>query len=166
LRYVDPDGLTVIHFNVSSGTLYVDPEIPGRSPYSIAATSGKGACLNAPKPKCESAPEEGPIPRGYYEINVSELDTPVPAYALARRMFQGDWGSFRVRLHETQSFPAAPPFGPPYPRTNHFLHGGDKPGTAGCVDVGGGVWGNNDTRQLISDIRADPDGIVPFTVGW
>ena len=45
-----------------------------------------------------------------------------------------------------------------------MLHGGFIKGSAGCIDVGGGVFGNSLTDQLMRDILSDPDGSVPVIV--
>jgi hypothetical protein len=41
----------------------------------------------------------------------------------------GDWGEYRVRLYPTKETDTCG-------RTNFFLHGGEKPGSAGCIDIG------------------------------
>lgn len=50
-----------------------------------------------------------------------------------------------------QAVPISPPFLPP-----HF--------SAGCIDVGGGLFGDDTTNRLLQDLRADPDGIIPLVV--
>ena len=59
----------------------------------------------------------------------------------------GDWGKFRVPL---QPDPSTKTLG----RDGFFLHGGKKPGSAGCIDVGG-----NDT-DLFKHLQNAP-GLVP-----
>ena len=45
------------------------------------------------------------------------------------RRLTGDWGHFRVPLHPAKNTKT---FG----RGGFFIHGGEYPGSAGCVDVG------------------------------
>jgi hypothetical protein len=48
---------------------------------------------------------------------------------------------------------------------NHFyLHGGETPGSSGCIDTGGGMFGDDVTKLLIRDLQADPDKQVPLVV--
>ncbi len=35
-----------------------------------------------------------------------------------------------------------------------FIHGGSFDGSAGCIDIGGGQWGNNQTVRLANLIAA------------
>jgi hypothetical protein len=69
----------------------------------------------------------------------------------------GDWGSFRAALE-------------PYPNTDtrgrdgFYLHGGATAGSKGCIDVGGGFFGDEQTARLVQDILSDPDGVVGVLV--
>ena len=49
-------------------------------------------------------------------------------------------------------------------RDNFFLHGGSLPSSAGCIDIGGGLCGNQQTDQLLADLQNDSDGIVELQV--
>jgi hypothetical protein len=49
-------------------------------------------------------------------------------------------------------------------RSGFFLHGGSEEGSAGCIDCGGNLHGNEETDQLKEDIRNDPDGEVEVEV--
>jgi hypothetical protein len=49
-------------------------------------------------------------------------------------------------------------------RSGFFLHGGQFAGSAGCIDIGGGVFGNKQTDQLLQDIMNDRDGRIPVLV--
>jgi RHS repeat-associated protein len=151
LDATDPFGLTTITFDPGRGILTVDPEQPGRDPYDISASSGRPGCRCGP-----SDPNNGRIPSGDYSLLTSEFSYPSYFWDLLREL-RGDWGSFRVPLHPD---PATKTFG----RKGFFLHGGLFPGSAGCIDAGGGIFGNADTKQLVSDILADPDGTVPVHV--
>ena len=95
---------------------------------------------------CVSKRNEGPIPIGTYYIVPSELSDPSVPGDFTRRT-QGDWGDWRVRLHPSRSTNT---FG----RDGFFIHGGDTPGSAGCIDIGGGLFGNNLTDSLRDAIRS------------
>jgi len=154
LSYIDPFGLTTLDFNVSTGRLRVDPQQPGRDPYEIDASSGRDGCLN--NPACSDRPYEGPVPEGEYEINTSEISDPgVIGDFLRNRL--GDWGDFRAPLRPTEGTDT-------HGRDGFYLHGGDTPGSAGCIDVGGGEMGSPTTDQLLEDLLSDPDGRIPVNV--
>lgn len=167
LRYVDVDGRTTMIFYMEMGWLYVDPERPGRAPYLVRATSGsaKQGCMNDGRRSCQGTSEGGPIPEGYYELFTKKLDRPSPAQSLGRNILIGDWGSFRVRLEPTQTFPNKEWEGKTWSgRQGFYLHGGSKPGSWGCIDIGGGDFGDINTNAVVTDILWDPDGYVPVTV--
>jgi RHS repeat-associated protein len=150
--FVDPDGLTKLRFNRGSGVLIVDPEIEGRAPYSVPATSGDPSC------SCnETVKNRGPIPVANYYLNVSDLTNPSPIKDIARNWRGGDWGDWRVPLKPTQPERL-------YGRSGFFLHGGAFPGSAGCVDIGGGLFGDPTTDKVLKDILNDPDGKIQFKV--
>jgi RHS repeat-associated protein len=156
LNFVDPFGLTSMVYVVSTGQLIVDPEQPGKEPYAINASSGNGACMN--KPKCSNEGNHGPIPPGIYNLRVSEISQPSKMGDIARYLRSlEDWGSFRVPL-------TPGPFANTFGRSGFFLHGGRWPGSAGCIDAGGGLFGDDTTNRLLQDLRADPDGNVPLVV--
>ena len=69
-----------------------------------------------------------------------------------RRNLLGDWGVYRVPLHP---FPGTNTYG----RENFFLHGGQKPGSAGCIDV-------NACDTAIHDILKDHKGPVRVDVRY
>ena len=153
---IDPLGLTTLSLDVASGMLTVDPQEGDVVPYEVAVTSGKGQCTN--DTSCEQKTSEGPIPRGQYYLNLSEVTNPNAFGDVLRTLRQGhDWGDWRVPLH-------------PVPGTNTFkrdgfyLHGGMFSGSAGCIDVGGGLWGNRITEMVIRDLLNDPDSYVPLYV--
>ncbi len=59
----------------------------------------------------------------------------------------GDWGDWRIRIH-------AKPTTNTWGRDKFFIHGGSFDGSAGCIDIGGGQWGNNQTDRLANLIAA------------
>ncbi|WP_116453731.1 tlde1 domain-containing protein [Pokkaliibacter plantistimulans] len=132
-----------IVFSISKGLLMASTPCFSMT---LRATSGRGECMNKSSNACLIKPFEGPIPVGKYYISPTEFSDPGIVGDLARRM-RGDWGDWRVRLHPV---PATKTFG----RDNFFLHGGDMEGSAGCIDVGGGVLGNQTTDRLAAMIQA------------
>jgi hypothetical protein len=97
--------------------------------------------MNNPTPECLAESFKGPVTPGGYTIRSSEVDDPVAAYDRVREFFLGDWGDWRVRLH-----PAAPVTA--NARTNFFMHCGADTGSAGCIDIGGGLSGNTTTDRV------------------
>ncbi len=98
------------------------------------ASSGRYECMN--NVACLGQFKGGPVLPDNYWIKTSELQVFSFAEAFYRAVVQGegggDWGSFRVALH--------PLFLPSHStRGDFFVHGGAKPGSAGCIDIGGGL---------------------------
>ena len=124
----------------------------GRLPYSIPATSGDQSC------ECdETVEDKGPIPVANYYLHTKDLSNPNAIKDIARTIRGGDWGDWRVPLTPTQPERL-------HGRSGFFLHGGMSPGSAGCVDIGGGLFGNAITDKVLQDILNDPDGRIPFRV--
>lgn len=158
--WIDRFGLTALEFTVETGVLKVDPEIEGVKPYTIDATSGTDECMN--KTKCEFDEFKGPIPRGKYYIDTTQIDNPDSAGDWERNFGNhpdsGDWGDWRARIY-------------PYPstkregRTGFYLHGGRIDGSRGCIQFKGTVppwyWGND---KLLNDLLADPENRVELLV--
>src|SRR5262249_48885269 len=144
INSTDPTGLTKLAFDVEGGWLYVDPEQAGRAPYKMFGSSGNfGECMN--NVACEGQQDTGPTPRGKWEIHPhspGEMKVRKPG----RPFPEGDWGSFRVQLHPS---PDVLRFIHEHDRdpNSFFLHGGEHSGTAGCIDVGGGEWGDPMTKR-------------------
>ncbi|WP_199608723.1 tlde1 domain-containing protein [Flocculibacter collagenilyticus] len=106
--------------------------------FTIPATSGKGICQNNASKSCLKASWVGSIPLGFYSIRSSDLSDPNIAGDLYRNFRHGDWGDWRVKLTPRSSTKT---FG----RSGFFLHGGKIKGSAGCIDIGGGVTGSKET---------------------
>jgi hypothetical protein len=74
---------------------------------------------------------KGPIPPGEYHLWPDDISEA----GIGRKIMNNlpvkstDWGNFRVRL-----FPGAGT--KTYGRGGFYLHGGKKPGSAGCIDLG------------------------------
>lgn len=58
----------------------------------------------------------------------------------------------------------AEPWNNAYGRDGFFLHGGNFPGSAGCIDIGGGIHGDATTDFVRDELRRDPDGIIEVNV--
>jgi RHS repeat-associated protein len=154
VNYWDFNGLTKIDVDIGNGTMTVDPEKDGQPPYQMPITSGRGECTN--DPECSDKEDTGPIPPGDYNANAGDLTDPGFVGDVARNA-RGDWGDWRV--------PAKPSPGTnTRGRSGFFLHGGRFSGSAGCIDFGGGGFGNDATDKLKRDILNDPDGVVPIKV--
>ncbi|MET4163563.1 RHS repeat-associated protein [Marinobacterium sp. MBR-111] len=146
LKYIDHYGLTALTYDNASGTLTVDPQ-NGQSPYTIPASSGRDGSTDQTKKN------EGPIPSGEYTGDNRNLTNPGLFGDLLRNT-QGDW-----------RMPLTPNSGTnTYGRDGFFIHGGRSEGSAGCIDLGGGILGNDDTDRLLKDILNDPDGYIPVKV--
>lgn len=129
-----------LKFHISAGKLTVTT--PSFS-MVMEATTGRGECLNNSSLECQKASWEGPLPVGIYVAKPEELNDPGLPHGTARNVLQGDWGDWRVRLHpkEGEEFEL-------YGRDNFFIHGGAFSGSAGCIDIGGGWYGNRQTDML------------------
>lgn len=155
----DPLGLTSLAFDRKNGLLIVDPERAGSPVYGVNATSGAAQCMN--NPQCSRQASIGPLPSGAYTINAFQISNP-PWYRDILRWFAyGDWGDWLVPIHPNPGTDVRDENGTP--RRGFFLHGGFRPGSAGCIDFGGG-YGTALTDRLLQDLLQDPDGIVPLTV--
>lgn len=53
-----------------------------------------------------------------------------------------------------------------YGRSGFFMHGGRYSGSAGCIDIGGGLHGSYHTNILKEDILMNQDGLVYIYVGF
>jgi hypothetical protein len=137
------NGQLSVHFDTDKGTLTV--LLDGRPIATMPATSGKDDCLN--NPACAQRAGVGPITPGNYWLYSSTVSAPGVFGTAARYLGTGaDWGSFRVPLVPAMTTNT-------YGRTGFYLHGGIWPGSAGCIDVGGGLFGNASTRSLVDLIR-------------
>jgi hypothetical protein len=147
----DPEGTTTLYYDGALGKLVVDPEIPSSNSYDIPGESGRRECSCNFEDK-----NQGPMPPGMYSISSDELSDPGYIGDILRN-FRGDWGDWRVPAHPNQGTDT-------HGRGGFYVHGGTLPGSAGCIDVGGGLHGNADTDRLKNDIMSDPDGRVILKV--
>ena len=93
---------------------------------------------------------------GNYTANIDDISDPSLIGDIARNA-RGDWGDWRVPVKPSPGIDTKG-------RGGFFLHGGRISGSAGCIDFGGGRFGDPSTDKLKKDILNDPDGIVPITV--
>jgi hypothetical protein len=77
----------------------------------------------------------GPIPAGSYWIRPDELWT----NAWYKRGSYSAWGNYRITIHPRKNTDT-------YGRGGFFIHGGDTPGSIGCIDVA------KDMDQFIDDL--------------
>lgn len=99
---------------------------------------------------------KGPIPSRDFIIDVNKLTNPGIIGDILRNT-RGDWGDWRVPI-EPCSWTNT--FG----RSGFFLHGGREPGSAGCIDIGGGLFGDKDSDRVLKSLKSDPDKKVTLTV--
>lgn len=72
----------------------------------------------------------------------------------------GAIGSLQGGLGEFPSIPASRHINVDYSRGGFFLHGGMRKGSAGCIDVGGGLLGNEGTKRLVQAILSRQRDLV------
>jgi RHS repeat-associated protein len=120
---IDPSGLTSIFYDGKDIRVFDDS---GKLLLKCRGTSGRPGR----GPADQAVPYQGPLPRGSYWIDPTEISC-VSGFRYWLRNKLGDWGHCRLVLH-------------PFPTTNtygrgtegFFLHGGVTPGSAGCLDSG------------------------------
>lgn len=127
LSYVDPVGLDrwggrvgAPSFMIAGGGVL---NLYGASGQSIATypyTSGTGGVTDP------RVPDRGPIPPGTYSLEPSQIS---PAGFFRKFIDPRDWGDFRVPLKPSSDTNT---FG----RTGFMMHGGVRPGSTGCIDIG------------------------------
>ena len=138
-----------ILFCISRGKLVITHD--NGASYEIDASSGNGGCMNNASDACQNARFEGPVPEGQYLIDPDDISDPGTIRDFLRRT-TGDWGDWRVRIRPSGATNTRG-------RSGFFLHGGDTPGTRGCIDIGGGISGNTLTHRLKKDISATKGNI-------
>lgn len=72
----------------------------------------------------QDVPGKGPIPEGEYTLDPSKFSK-----GSWLRNLTGDWGTWRVRIEPKSGTNT-------YGRKGFYIHGGKKPGTKGCIDLG------------------------------
>lgn len=125
------------------------------SPIHLPAVSGR---INAGKfdysVESQKAPDRGPIPEGEYWLRPSELQENA-WYRL--RNARTAWGNFWIPIH-------------PYPSTNtykrggFFIHGGQTPGSAGCIDLS--VHMDRFVGALKAELTGQSECHIPLSVRY
>ena len=142
IGFLDPSGLdslvaqpnaaanagTLTHYDDRGSVVNTYPYTSGRPGVTDPGVAGKG-----------------PIPPGSYSLDPQQISEG----GFVRNLL-GDWGQYRVPLVPDSSTET-------YGRSGFFLHGGTKPGSAGCIDVGSG------DKELFPVLMAVEDPI-PLTV--
>lgn len=141
----------IMTFNISLGKLTV---VTPDKTFEAKATSGRGKYLNNPSLESQQAKNEGVLPVGEYLIKPSDLSDPNLVIDFIRNLpiVGADWGDWRIRLHHKE--------GKQFNRDNFFLHGGNILGSAGCVDIGGGILGNKTTNKVKEIIKSSKKDIL------
>ena len=93
--------------------------------YQSGATRGYPSTSGRPGVTDPTIRDQGPLPSGVYLLNRGDITE-----GGFLRSLTGDWGDYRVPLNPV---PGTNTFG----RDGFFLHGGSRPGSAGCIDCGG-----------------------------
>jgi RHS repeat-associated protein len=90
---------------------------------------------------------QGPIPPGEYILFPDEI---TPTNFAREYIDPRDWGDYRAPLHPLEGTDT-------YGRSNFFIHGGEEPGSAGCVDVG-------DSDQYLFSLLLENNEPIKLTV--
>jgi hypothetical protein len=126
-----------LSFNGKMLTLYdQEGNVTGEWP----AVSGREGFQD---PKFQSVADKGPIPAGFYRAGQGSLQTrPTDLWQQFKGLLGGgtwpgghrSWGDYRIWLHPIRGTNT---FG----RSGFSIHGGLLPGSAGCIDLCGGMPG-------------------------
>lgn len=143
----------VMIFTISLGTFEVKTRCDN---FTIQATSGKDDYINNNSIESQSASYKGVTPVGKYIIKPFEFSDPNIIVDAKRNYLDGaDWGDWRVRMHN-KTDEGFNYFG----RNDFFLHCGSIAGSAGCIDIGGGITGNTNTDRVAKIIAESDKNIL------
>jgi RHS repeat-associated protein len=140
INKIDPSGLDSLLFDGCKVTQLDDSGNVVQSWNSVSGKPGTSAADQSKK-------GEGPIPEGTYTVNPSDAQyrfdqkfviynpaNPSGTWVYAHSLWATSeleriaWGDYRTELHAD---PGTNTFG----RSGFFMHGGDVPGSAGCIDL-------------------------------
>lgn len=107
-------------------------------------------------PERQKVAFQGPIPEGEYWIRLAEL-WENNWFKSAIRSPRSAWGNFRLAIHP---LPATQTHG----RGGFFIHGGDVPGSAGCIDLT--LHMDRFIEQLRRELGDSTDCYVPLNVRY
>ena len=122
VNFSDPFGLDTLRYNGRTLTLIGDD---GKTRWSGRAYSGRPGTTASE----QFVSDRGPIPEGEYSLDPSKISHVTGVRAWIRNRL-GDWGEYRVGLTPEAGTDTRG-------RDGLMLHGGKKPGSAGCIDVCG-----------------------------
>jgi hypothetical protein len=127
----------------------------------LQATSGKDDSINNPADFRKR--NVGPIPPGSYTVPKSAINDLGVLTTFKRFVFfQGDWGDWNVPIHPLAGTDIKGDDNKD--RFGFYLHGGKLDGSAGCIDIGGGFSGNDQTDFLLNSLKEADQGEVHLTV--
>ncbi len=132
-----------IKFTFDGTALRVHEWPGGNLLHTFPANSGRPGSTLADQHKHDY----GPIPAGNYTMANDNF----VKNSLIRRL-KGDWGSYRAALQPDRGTNT---FG----RSDFFIHGGSRPGSAGCIDVG-------QHDSMLHDLVKQYGGPVPVEVRY
>ncbi len=135
---LDPFGLDSLEF---TGDTVIHYDDSGAVVGSYPATSGQAGTSDT------SIPDRGPIPEGEYELDPGEVSE-----GGFLRNLRGDWGNYRAPLDPK---PETDTKG----RKGMYIHGGKKPGSKGCIDLG------EHDKDLLPKLKGHK-GKVPVSVKY
>jgi hypothetical protein len=145
VNYRDPFGLHQVGFN---GNIVLIVDDYGNPIATYPATSGAQGYMS---PLYQNVPWKGPIPAGQYSFDPNDFSVPTGLHLYLRNLL-ADWGRMRVPLIPA---PSTNTFGREY----FFIHGGNEPGSAGCIDVG-----PNDLNFY--NIFRGHEGLIPVFINY
>lgn len=125
-KYAGADSEAGLFFNIGGLQYTNDKEEldvldeDGQTRKRFEATSGK------PGVKDYTLKNKNPIPPGEYLVKLDEVSK---AGWMREHLDWRDWGKYRAPMHPDGKTDT-------HGRSGFFLHGGKRPGSAGCVDVG------------------------------
>jgi len=145
--YTDPFGLKAdtLKYNGKTLTLSADD---GTVKWQGSATSGRPGATSADQAQADF----GPIPEGSYTTGRIFHEEGLAKVIFGIRTFGADYGDFRTPLTPTTATDSQG-------RSSFWLHGGSRPGSAGCIDVG--------PRDVsLFTLLRQANGPVPLIVGY
>lgn len=100
---------------------------------------------------------EGPIPEGEYWIAPGELWENSALKDMLGITPRSAWGNYRIAVHP---FPSTETYG----RGGFFIHGGIRPGSAGCIDLTG--YMDAFVQALNEEMKGRPPCYIPLSVRY
>ncbi len=142
---VDPTGWHSVYYDGNYVRVFDDQ---GNLVLKCRGTTGKPGTTPAQQADAWS----GPIPKGRYLIYPEEFSGG-PGLQTTIRDFFGNWGTWRIPLHPV------PGLANTYGRGGFFFHGGEHPGSAGCINI-------QKCDTTFHDLLANHAGPISVTVNY